>query len=149
MKLLLKTQVNANYKTVMNGFDLELFKALKPPLMSLLVERFDGCKVGDEVHLKVGIGLMYKEWVSLITDYQESEDQIYFTDEGKVLPFPLKSWKHNHRVIKLGPHKSEIQDDIEYSSGNRILDICMYPVLYLQFACRIPVYKKVFSKEDL
>lgn len=145
MKLLLKTQVNKDYRAVIEGFDLNLFKALKPPLLSLDVERFDGCKVGDEVHLKVGLWPVYKKWVSLITDYQESEEQIYFTDEGKVLPFPLKSWKHNHRVFRLGADKSEIQDDIEYSSGNQFIDLCMYPLLYLQFAFRAPVYKKVFS----
>lgn len=129
----------------MEGFNLKLFKALKPPLMSLDVERFDGCNVGDEVHLNVGLGPFKAKWVSLITDNQENENETFFVDEGKYLPFPLKSWKHIHRVVKNDEEVSEIQDDIEYSTGNRALDTLMYPVLYLQFAARKPVYKKFFS----
>lgn len=129
----------------MEGFDLKLFKALKPPLMSLDVERFDGCNVGDEVHLKVGFGPFRTKWISLITENQENDQETYFVDEGKLLPFPLKSWRHIHRVVKTDDKGSEIQDDIEYSTGLRALDVLMYPVLYLQFAARKPVYKKFFS----
>jgi len=145
MKLLIKTSVKTNYKEVMKGFTLELFKALKPPLMSLNVDRFDGCLKGDEVHLSVGLGPIQKKWVSLITDNFENESEVTFVDEGKVLPFPLSSWKHIHRVQKIDDSSSEIHDDIEYSTGFVPLDYLMYPILYLQFAVRGPVYRKFFN----
>ena len=145
MKLFISTTIPSHYKKIMEGFDLKLFKALKPPLMALDVVRFDGCNVGDEVHLNVGLGPFKTKWVSLITDNQENENETYFVDEGKHLPFPLKSWKHIHRVVKNDEEASEIQDNIEYSTGNRALDVLMYPVLYFQFAARKPVYKKFFS----
>ncbi len=129
----------------MEGFDLKLFKALKPPLMSLDVERFDGCDPGDEVHLKVGLGPFKSTWVSLITENQESLEETYFVDVGKELPFPLKNWRHIHRVKNIGENVSEIQDDIEYSTGSSVIDVLMYPILYLQFAFRKPVYRKFFD----
>lgn len=144
MNLLIKTRIPLNYREVFKGFTAELFKALKPPLMPLEVERFDGCKTNDEVHLKVGP--LKQQWISIITNDFDDETQCGFIDEGKVIPPPLRYWHHTHRIVKISEDESEIQDDIQFTTGFKILDALVYPVLYLQFAVRPPAYRKYFQK---
>jgi ligand-binding SRPBCC domain-containing protein len=141
MKIIISTPINKNYRDVFAQFNLKLFEALKPPLVNLVVERFDGCKKGDEVHLKVS----GQKWVSHITDNFESEDEIYFVDRGVIIPPPLKHWLHIHRIERTGEHSCKVIDDIEYSSGNALLDKLMYPVLYAMFSMRRPIYKRELS----
>lgn len=147
MKILIKTPIENDLQSTFKLFNEDLFRALKPPLISLEVERFDGCKKGDEVHLKIGFGPIHQKWVSLITDDRENEDVCFFIDEGDKLPPPLKEWKHIHRLVKTGKTTCRIEDDIFYSSGNKLLDFLMYPVMYAQFAMRIPVYKKLLNRK--
>ncbi|MDH5582031.1 MAG: hypothetical protein OEY33_08985 [Bdellovibrionales bacterium] len=144
MNLFIKTRISLNYRKVLKGFTLELFKALKPPLMPLEVERFDGCKTNDEVHLKVGP--LKQQWISIITNDFDDETECGFIDEGKVIPPPLRYWHHTHRIVKITEDESEIQDDIQFTTGFKILDILVYPVLYLQFAVRPSAYRKYFQK---
>lgn len=146
MKIKLTTLVEQNFITIFQQFDLKLFKALRPPLMPLNVRRFDGCKKGDEVHLELGKGPFKALWVSLITDAQENDRECFFIDEGRQLPFPLKTWHHKHLIQRIDDHKSHIIDDIDYSTGSMLMDRIVYPVLYAQFALRGPVYRKYFSK---
>lgn len=148
MKLLLETKVATNYQKVFQRFDLSLFEALKPPLVDLTVERFDGCKKGDEVHLLIQLGPVKSQWISLITEDGHDETEAYFIDEGTLLPKPLKSWRHRHRIIKQDENHSLIVDDIEYSTGNQALDYLIYPTLYAQFAFRKPIYRDVFGRAD-
>lgn len=141
MKLIIKTDISRNFREVFSRFDQNLFEALKPPLVSLKVVRFDGCKKGDEVHLSVA----GQRWVSHITDYYEDNDQIYFVDQGAIIPPPIKHWKHIHRIERTGENTSVVIDDIEYSTGNIILDKMLYPALYAMFSLRGPIYKKELS----
>jgi ligand-binding SRPBCC domain-containing protein len=110
-------------------------------MVKLEVLRFDGCKKGDEVHLSVS----GKRWISHITDFHEDEDQIYFVDIGFVIPAPLASWKHIHRIERTGEHTSQVIDDIEYTTGSPLVDKLIYPGLYAMFVMRRPVYKKELS----
>lgn len=141
--LTFRTPVGSSLDKVKEGFNVELFKALKPPLLTLEVARFDGCKEGDEVHLKVGLGLKV-EWISLITKDIQTANEWSFIDEGKKLPFPLTAWRHHHRVIKSG-EEAIIIDDINFRCGPNFLTKMMKPLLYLQFVGRAPVYRKVFG----
>lgn len=146
MKILIKTRIEKNYQVIFSKFNLELFKALKPPLLNLVVERFDGCKKGDEVHLKMDLmGLLNQKWVSHITANFRSDYEIYFVDEGTLLPPPIKKWKHIHRIEKINELASYVVDDIFYTSGNRALDLAIYPALYLMFLYRKPIYKRELS----
>ena len=145
MNILIKTPLERNYLKVLEKFDVELFKALKPPLLDLEVKRFDGCKKGDEVHLEIGLGPLKMNWVSHITEDFIRENECGFIDVGHVLPPPLKSWHHVHRIVSLGDEKCEIQDDITYSSGSALVDKALYPVMYGQFAMRSPVYKRILG----
>jgi ligand-binding SRPBCC domain-containing protein len=138
MKIIIKTPINKDYRTVFSLFDVKLFTALKPPLTSLKITRFDGCKKGDEVHLVVN----GQRWVSHITDFVENADEIYFVDLGANIPFPLKSWKHIHRIERSGANTCNVIDDIEYSTGNIITDKIIYPALKFMFMLRGPVYKR-------
>jgi ligand-binding SRPBCC domain-containing protein len=140
MKLILTTHVKESFKVVFSRFDLNLFKALKPPLMPLKVERFDGCKVNDEVHLNLG----FTRWVSLITESVETEEYSYFVDEGQKLPFPLTYWRHKHLIKKAGPY-SLIIDDIEFKTILSPFDGCFYPILWCMFKLRGPVYQHYFG----
>lgn len=141
MKILITTPVPKNYKKVFELFNLELFIKLKPPLVNLVVERFDGCKKGDEVHLSVS----GKKWVSHIVDFHQDEKEIYFIDIGAVIPPPIKEWKHIHKIQKVSENESLVIDDIEYSTGNALLDKLIYPGLLAMFSLRKPVYKRELS----
>ena len=61
MKIKITTPIKRNYREVFALFNLQLFEALKPPVVNLKVERFDGCKKGDEVHLKEILGVVFHE----------------------------------------------------------------------------------------
>jgi ligand-binding SRPBCC domain-containing protein len=144
MKIVIRTKVEAQFDKVVKGFDKQLFEALKPPLMSLDVKRFDGCLTGDEVHLSMGIGPFRQQWISVITYHKSTGNSFEFIDEGSLLPPPLRNWKHRHIIANESDH-TLIIDDINYSSGLHVLDILMYPFLYFLFAARIPVYKRYFA----
>lgn len=141
MKLTIQTPIAKNYKSVFARFDLELFKKLKPPAVSLEVERFDGCKKGDQVHLIVS----GKKWVSHITDFYQDDNEIYFIDRGVVTPAPIKSWTHIHKIKKTGENECVIIDDIDFSTGNVLMDKLLYPALLAMFSLRRPIYKRELS----
>lgn len=147
MKIEIKTLVNGNYKEVLSRFDRSLFMALKPPLIQLNLTSFEGCTKGDKVEMELGIFGIKQIWKSLITDNQESNAEIFFIDEGVVLPPPLKSWKHKHILRNINDTETLIVDDIEYSSGNGLIDILLYPVMYFQFWYRKPIYRRYFTKQ--
>ena len=146
MKIFIKTLVENDYKTIESKFDKELFIKLSPPLMKLSVDRFDGCKKGDEVHLRMNLfNLLNQKWISVITASESNNNEFYFIDEGTVLPPPLKKWKHVHRVEKINETHSYVIDDIEYSTGNIILDNTIFPVLYSMFFFRKHIYQSELS----
>jgi len=145
MRIKISTQVNQSPKQVLAGFDLDLFNALKPPLMPLKVLRFDGCETGDEVHLDVGFGM---KWFAKIVDHGEEDGSYFFVDEGFVLPFPLKSWRHRHGIAK-SESGSMVIDDIEFTSGFVLLDVLLYPFLYTQFFWRKHIYTSCFGQHQI
>lgn len=143
MNLFIKTRIPVNYREILNGFSSELFLALKPPLMPLELERFDGCKTNDEVHLRVGP--LKQKWISVITSDFDNDKECGFIDEGKVIPPPLKYWHHTHRIVNISNNESEIHDDINFTTGVKVLDFLIYPVLYFQFAFRPKAYRKYYK----
>lgn len=145
MRITIRTKVKQEYKRIFQAFDINLFMKLKPPLVSLNVKRFDGCKKGDEIHIETNILGIRQQWISLITSQHSDENEIYFIDEGVLLPKPLKYWKHKH-IIEKSIDSSIIIDDICYRSGSKFVDFLMFPALFLQFFYRKPIYKSYFSK---
>ena len=147
MKILVETPVEMGFLDVKKGFDESLFKQLSPPFPSVKVVRFDGCKKGDTVALELNFLFFKQKWTSLITEDQTSDLEFAFVDEGTVLPFFLKKWKHRHRVISTGIG-SIIRDEISYEGPFSLLTWALYPVLLLQFSFRKPIYRKVFSRAE-
>lgn len=146
MKILIKTRIEKNYQVIFSKFNLNLFKALKPPILNLVVERFDGCKKGDEIHLKIDLwGKLNQKWISHITEDSRNDYEINFVDVGTLLPPPLKKWKHTHRIEKINELASFVVDDINYTSGNKVIDLAIFPALYLMFLCRKPIYIRELS----
>ena len=146
MKILIKTKIEKNYQILFSKFTIDLFKKLKPPVLNLTVERFDGCKKNDEVHLKMDLfGQLKQVWVSRITEDFRNDYEIFFVDEGIVLPPPLIKWKHIHRIEKINELSSYVVDDIEYSCSNIFIEMAIYPALYAMFLYRNPIYKRELS----
>lgn len=137
MKLILRIKVKAHYQQVAAGFTEQLFLALAPPFPPMKLLRFDGCKTNDIVHIRL-MGII--NWVSKITEHGENKQEIWFVDEGTELPFFLQSWKHKHRIIA-EQNSTLIVEDISYTTPFILFDYLLYPLLWLQFAYRIPIYK--------
>ncbi|MCB9061583.1 MAG: hypothetical protein H6622_08685 [Halobacteriovoraceae bacterium] len=144
MRIFIRTQVPKNFKNVISKFDELLFRELKPPFVNLEIERFDGCRKDDEVHLKLKLWVFSSEWVSKIVENFESDSEFVFIDQGIKLPFPLKSWFHQHKVYRVNSSVSEVQDDIDFTSGNKLVDLFLYPTLFAVFYSRRFIYKKYF-----
>jgi ligand-binding SRPBCC domain-containing protein len=144
LRFVLSTPVAKSINEVKDGFDLCIFKALKPPLISLDVERFDGCEAGGEIHLRIGLGIKFK-WISKIPEHNQNSQEWYFLDIGHQLPPPLRKWRHRHRVVKREAGGSFIVDDISFSSGSLPLDYLLYFPLKFQFMLRAPIYRRVFG----
>jgi len=146
MKIHLETLVKQDFKTVWQGFTKELFLALTPPYTPVEVIRFDGCKKGDEIHLEIQFFLFKQAWHSIVTEQVETDDEIYFIDEGVKLPFFLSYWHHKHRILKQ-TEGTLLIDEITFESMHGFGSLSTYPALYLQFASRQAIYRQWFDAE--
>lgn len=146
MKFQLRTVVPGNPKAVFERFDRELLVLLSPPGMKLDLRRFDHPPlVGGRVQIEVKmLGLVKHYWDNAFTEYHVSESECYFVDEGLKMPFPIKYWRHKHLIIQ---HESgsEIVDDISYKTGFFLSDWLLFPIVWLQFLYRKPIYRKFFK----
>jgi ligand-binding SRPBCC domain-containing protein len=145
MKLTITTRIDNHYQKVWEGFDVALFRALNPPFPPVKVLEFGGCKPNDKVVLELNFIFFKQTWVSLITAQESNEQAHYFIDEGEKLPFFLTQWKHKH-IVKKDGENALIIDEISYKSYF-LLEWLLYPAMLLQFAYRIPVYKKYFQRK--
>lgn len=130
---------------VFSYFDENLFKALNPWFMPMKVELFEGCLPGNRVIVKLGVSMINTRWVSEITSFEKNENEIFFTDIGLELPFPLKKWEHHHRIIKTGQNQCRIVDEITYFTSQRWLDQMIKPAMLLQFGIRKKAYSDYFT----
>lgn len=140
MNIKLRSRVAREMNVVNSMFDEVLFQYLLPPGAELI--EFGGSKKGDIVHLRLPLA---GEWISEITEDAQSENLIYFIDEGRQLPFPLKKWKHRH-VLHRDQGHTIVEDDMSYSTGSVLLDLLFYPVLLFSFLPRIWQYKSYFKE---
>lgn len=145
MKLKISTYIPACLPDVKKGFDQSLFQRLSPPFPRVSVDRFDGCEKGHIVSLNLSFILFHQQWISEIVKEEEKPKLWMFVDEGRVLPFFLKYWKHSH-IVKEGLQGCAIIDDVHYSTGTMLTDLLAWPLLYLQFLYRKPVYRRYFRQ---
>jgi ligand-binding SRPBCC domain-containing protein len=141
MKIVLKSKVKGNFRSVFKAFDQNLFEYLLPKGARL--NRFDGSKPGDIVDLQFEFPLK-GHWVSKITEAREMDDRCFFVDVGEKLPFGLKNWHHKHLIRKLDEEHSVIEDHMEFTTGNKLMDLFYYPGLYIAFFPRVSQYKRYF-----
>jgi ligand-binding SRPBCC domain-containing protein len=145
MKIKISTIVKAGFQAVVKGFNVELFNFLLPPKKVAALISYDGEHIGGKVHIR--FYLPWKsDWVSRITDSKKQVDEYYFTDTGVILPFGLNHWVHKHSVKKTGVDTTMIVDEMEFSTGNKIFDLMLYPVLYFSFLPRKKLYRKYFEE---
>lgn len=140
MTIRLQSTVKGNMKEVFDSFDESLFRYLLPPGAQLI--RFDGSRPGNIVQLQFPLGI---EWISEITSEEIQATHCYFIDIGVKLPTPLRDWKHTHHVVLESQDTSRIIDEMQFSSGYKLADLLLYPLLYLAFLPRVYQYKKYFS----
>ena len=142
MRIELITRIeNRTIDYAFKKFDEALFLKLAPPLPVSKLIRFDGCKTNDVVALKIRILFKWHLWESLIVSNEDTKNEISFVDKGTTLPFFLSSWKHRHRIVQ---EKNDVLiiDDIEFFAHNKVLTLLSFPILYLMFAMRKPIYRK-------
>ena len=145
MKIKIRTKVQGDYREVLSRFDRSLFEALTPPGASVKLLQFDGSHKNDRVHIQMKLlGFIKQDWISVISEEGETDEKAWFIDEGVKLPFFLKRWKHQHIVENHGTN-SVIVDDIRFQSPLFFLDPLLWPVLYLQFRYRKPIYGRIFG----
>lgn len=146
LRIFIKTKISgADPLSALNQFERPLFEALSPSFPKLIINRFDGSKPGDVVDISLNFKLFKIRWISSITGRSEEIDQAWFIDEAIKPPFFLKKWKHKH-LVQLIDNELFIVDDISFSSHTLLFTLLVYPMLYLQFLARRPVYKKWFNK---
>lgn len=143
MRITISTLVNQGRQAVAKGFNQDLFEKLNPPFPPVTLLRFDGSKQGDVVALELDFLLFKQVWESHIIEDGKTKKEWYFIDQGVKLPFFLRYWQHRHRVVQTGTHATII-DDITFETPFILTDYLFYPVMWLQFLYRKPVYKKVF-----
>ena len=142
MRIELSTRIeNRTIDKTFQKFDEALFLKLAPPLPVSKLIRFDGCKTNDVVALKIRIFFKWHLWESQIISNEHTESEINFVDKGTTLPFFLSSWEHRHRIIQEN-NDVLIIDDIEFFAHNKVLTLLSFPILYLMFAMRKPIYRK-------
>jgi ligand-binding SRPBCC domain-containing protein len=145
MKIIFRTRIRRPLGEVKAGFDRALFEYLAPPGVPFKLLRFDGCKKDDEVHIELNTLGVKQLWVSVMTLESQDASSWFFLDEGKILPWPLSRWKHEHRVDRIGDMDSEIVDDISFSTSPAFMAPVIYPILWLIFSLRPKRYKNFFE----
>ena len=150
MRFQITTRVQGTPKTVFQHFDQRLFDQLTPPGMKVHLIRFDPptVGVGGIVHVKLtALGIIRQEWYTTFTEYSTSEDLCYFVDQGQKLPPMMKSWQHRH-IIRKTATGSEIIDDVTFQGRNPLMSLLLYPIIYLQFRYRKPIYRRYFALQN-
>lgn len=143
MNIKIETVVSANLEEVISRFDQDLFSQLNPPFPPVKLIRFDGSEKGDIVMLELNFLLFKQKWISEILEESREEKAWYFVDHGTKLPFFLKYWQHRH-LAREEKNGTRITDDITFKTPFLLFDFLMYPILYLQFLYRKPIYKRYF-----
>jgi len=145
MRILLDSLVKFSFEKVSADFGDELFQFLLPPKFVASLIAYEGSKPGSKVHIRFKLPFP-SDWISIIKSEVRDSEKYIFVDEGEKLPFGLKNWKHIHSVIKVDEKQTRILDDMNFSTGYKIFDLFMYPMLYLSFYPRKKMYKKYFEK---
>ena len=142
MKLKFTNEVPFPFEFVVSHIGKDMFLAMNPPWSGVDVQRFDGIKASDEVHLSIHMGPWSVPWISKIVFSELKELEFSFIDIGvKMLP-GMKSWHHHHVFRKIDEHKTLIIDDVQFTSTNLATDLFFYNIMSIQFLYRKYAYRK-------
>ena len=145
MKIKLKTRVQSPFIQVLEGFDNALLNKLNPPFPPVKLLKYEGNEPGNRVELELNFILFKQRWISEITYFNHDKEHYEFVDEGIKLPFFLNSWKHRHKLVNIGGEGTDIIDDINFTAPVG-LTLIIFPLIWLQFVYRKPIYKNYFKK---
>ena len=146
MNIQIRTRLKGNYKELMQGFDLQLFKYLLPPVVGTEIREFTGSQTGDRVHIRFTAPLNI-DWISNITSHGADENMVYFVDEGEVLPPVIKKWRHRHVIERISEEESVIVDDIYYEGSSYLAGLILYAPMFFTFFMRKFQYAKYFRQK--
>ncbi len=148
MRFQIKTRVKGGHREVFHGFDHNLLLQLSPPGFKLeLLHAQDPQEPDSFIRLRMTIfGLVKQEWENDFSHYELGSRECHFVDEGRIMPFPIRKWRHDHRVLADGATHAIINDDVTFKTVFFLLDWLLFPVLWLQFRYRRPIYRRVFGK---
>ncbi len=144
----IRTPVAGTPAEVFARFSEELFEALAPRFPKLTVLCYDGNQPGDVVHLKLSFGLWSQEWISKISQLDESPEKIRMVDIGVVLPFPLKTWTHHHRIEANPAGGSWIIDEVHFGTKTKLGDWFMRLQVSGQMKGRRKKYQAYFGRPE-
>jgi hypothetical protein len=145
MKIVLKSRVRKDFSIVADGFNEALFRFLLPPFGLASLVRYDGQKPGDIVHIRFRPPL-FNDFKVVIRDVWTGPREYRFVDRGLTMPFRMKFWQHTHRVVSLGEHQTALVDMIEYQTPWWLLDLLIYPLLFLFFLPRTWQYASYYKR---
>jgi ligand-binding SRPBCC domain-containing protein len=146
MEINIETKVdNGSVKDIFQRFDEKLFLKLAPPFPKFKLLRFDGCQVGDLVEVELVMPWGKEFWQSTIIDFKETETEIYFIDQGTILPSFLSQWKHIHRIKQCDNESSIISDEISMMCKHAWQVPFIYPGTYFQMMYRKNIYKRMLK----
>lgn len=140
--------VDVSLERVSNDFGESLFKALQPTFPPNALINYDGDHIGGLVQIRLGIPPLSQMWVSEIVSKSSGDGYWQFVDEGTQLPFPLKSWRHIHRLEDKGDDATTIIDDITFSTNSVILDALLLPIMRKMFSSRKEGYRRYFETKS-
>lgn len=144
MDIKISTKVNRDYKYVYENFTRELLEKLTPPIIPFELLKFEGSKMGDDIHILLNILGIEQLWITHIVEESHDLEEIYFVDQSSKLPFFLSFWRHKHRILNV-KNGSKIIDEISYKTPFILLDYLCYPIMYVQFYYRKHIYKREFK----
>ena len=148
-RIKLKTKVKGSPEEILKSFNEELFMKLNPPFIDVELTQFDGSHKDNEIKLTTNFLGYYQYWHNKVIDRFDSEHEAYFIDEGIEMPFPITSWSHKHKVIKVDEEHSYIVDDIEFKCSHFLLEFFVYPAIFITMFYRKPIYVDTFSHEKV
>lgn len=126
-------------------FQPGILKLLTPPLMIMQVHRFEPLAEGSVAEFTMWLGPIPVFWKAVHSDVSAQG----FTDTQTV--GPMKSWRHQHRFIRVTDNLSEVHDHIEFEhfSGRRgIWSRLLFPRLGLRalFTIRMVITRRAVAR---
>jgi ligand-binding SRPBCC domain-containing protein len=142
MHFKISTRIATPFRQEMKGMTKERLLQLNPKFPPYEIVRFDGIYQGAEVHIVLHLAGRKEHWEYLISEVKDTEDSWSFVDESRKQPFFLRSWKHRYTICGDATY-TKVTDQLEFRARFFLLDLLLYPWLYLHFLYRKPVYRKI------